>query len=178
MPMRRITIVTSLMLSICTIAAQEGTHPFSAYPAGAKFIHKNLVTLNGDGIESSTLDSSVVWYNFWHTHCKPCILEMEELNRIAFSYKDNPKVMFIAIACDDSISVAEFLKTHRFEFQIVALPKTDFLSTFRVSHFPTNLLVDASQTVLVEKIGGTLCAEGVREELREFLERLEQEVKR
>lgn len=177
MPMRRITIVTSLMLTICTITAQEGTHPFSAYPAGTKFIHKNLVTLNGDGIESSTLDSSVVWYNFWHTRCKPCIMEMEELNRIALEYKDNPKVKFMAIACDDSASVAEFLKTHRFGFQIVALPKTDFLNTFRVSLFPTNLLVDANQTVLVEKIGGTLNPEGVREELRELLEQLERLVK-
>ena len=69
------------------------------------------------------------------------------------------------------------MKTHRFEFQIVALPKTDFLNTFRVSHFPTNLLVDANQTVLVEKIGGTLSAKGVREELREFMKRLEQLVK-
>ena len=64
------------------------------------------------------------------------------------------------------------MKKHRFEFQIVALPKTDFLNTFRVSHFPTNLLVDASQTVVCEKIGGTLSAEDVRDELREFLERL------
>ena len=73
------------------------------------------------------------------------------------------------------------MKTHRFEFQIVALPKTDFLNTFRVSHFPTNLLVDASQTVVCEKIGGTLSAEDVRDELREFLEQLERlalEVKR
>ena len=64
------------------------------------------------------------------------------------------------------------MKKHRFEFQIVALPKTDFLNTFRVSLFPTNLLVDASQTVVCEKIGGTLSAEDVRDELREFLERL------
>ena len=64
------------------------------------------------------------------------------------------------------------MKKHRFEFQIVALPKTDFLNTFRVSHFPTNLLVDTSQTVVCEKIGGTLSAEDVRDELREFLERL------
>ena len=69
------------------------------------------------------------------------------------------------------------MKKHRFEFQIVALPKTDFLNTFRVSLFPTNLLVDANQTVLVEKIGGTLNPEGVREELRELLEQLERLVK-
>lgn len=173
MPMRRITIVTSLMLTICTIAAQEVTHPFSAYPVGTKFIHKNLVTLNGDTVKSAALDSSVVWYNFWHTRCKPCIIEMEELDRIASAYKDNPAVKFIAIACDDSASVAEFLKTYRFGFQVVALPKTDFLSTFRGSHFPTNLLVDANQTVLVEKIGGTLNPEGVREELRVLLEQIE-----
>lgn len=161
--------------------SQNGKHPFSAYPPGTKFVHTNLVTLNGDTVKSAALDSSVVWYNFWHTRCKPCIIEMEELDRIASAYKDNPTVKFIAIACDDSASVAEFLKTHRFGFQIVALPKTDFLSTFRVSLFPANLLVDASQTVLVEKIGGTLNPEGVREELRELLEQLERlvpEVKR
>ncbi len=172
--MRKIFFATCLLLIVCTITAQEGTNPFSVYPAGIKFIHKNLVALNGDTITSATLDSSVVWYNFWHTRCKPCIMEMEELNRIALEYKDNPKVMFLAIACDDSATVAEFLKSHRFEFLTVTFCKTEFLSNFPVSHFPTNILVDSNQRVVIEIIGGVLKPEQVYEHIQPLKKRLEQ----
>lgn len=174
MPLRKIIIVTSLLLTICTVTAQEGLNPFSAYPAGSKFIHKNLVALNGDTIMSATLDSSFVWYNFWHTRCKPCITEMGELNRIALEYKDNPKIMFIAIACDDSTNVAEFLKSHRFEFQTIAFCKTEFLSDFPVSHFPTNILVDSNQRVVIEIIGGVFNPEQVYDHIQPLTKRLEQ----
>ena len=174
MPLRRVIIVTSLLLTICTVTAQEGLNPFSAYPAGTNFIHKNLVALNGDTIVSATLDSSIVWYNFWHTRCKPCVMEMEELNRIALEYKDSPNVMFVAIACDDSSTVVEFMKLHRFEFQIVAFQKTAFLSCFSVSRFPTNILVDSNQQVVLEIIGGTIKPEQVQEHIQPLTKRLEQ----
>ncbi len=172
--MRKIFFATCLLLIVCTITAQGGTNPFSAYPAGSKFIQKNLVALNGDTIMSATLDSSIVWYNFWHTRCKPCIMEMEELNRIALENKDNPKVMFLAIACDDSANVAEFLKSHRFEFQTVAFCKTEFLSDFPVSHFSTNILVDSNQRVVIEIIGGVFKPEQVYEHIQPLTKRLEQ----
>lgn len=174
MPLRRIIIVTSLLLTICTTTAQEGLKPFSVYPAGTNFIHKNLVTLNGDTIVSATLDSSIVWYNFWHTRCKPCVMEMEELNRIVLEYKDIPNVIFIAIACEDSSTVTEFLELHRFEFQIVAFQKTAFLSYFPVSHFPTNILVDSNQQVVLEIIGGTIKPEQVQKHIQPLTKRLEQ----
>ena len=163
------------MLSLCCVtSAQDVVHPFSAYPAGSAFVHKDLVTIGGDTLRSDTLDSSIVWYNFWHTRCKPCIIEMEELNRIALTYKDNPKVRFVAVACDDPASVAEFLKTHPMEFKLVVLERTAFENTFSASHFPTNLLIGADRNVIVEKIGGTLKPDQVQGELRPLVIRLEQ----
>ena len=153
--MKRLFVIISLLSLCCVTSAQDVVHPFSAYPAGSAFVHKDLVTI-----------SSIVWYNFWHTRCKPCILEMEELNRIALTYKDNPKVRFVAVACDDSASVAEFLKTHPMEFQLVALERTVFENTFSVSFFPVNILIDADRKVVEKKIGGTLKPDQVQDELR------------
>ena len=172
--MKRISVILLLSSMCCMAFAQNATHPFSTYTVGTIFVHKDMVSFGGDTIRSATLDTSIVWYNFWHTRCKPCVLEMEELNRIALTYKDNPKVRFVAVACDDSASVAEFLKTHPMEFQVVAFEKTAFLSTFSSSHFPTNLLINADRKVIVEKIGGTLKPDQVQDELRPLVIRLEQ----
>lgn len=172
--MKRLFVIISLLSLCCVTSAQDVVHPFSAYPAGSAFVHKDLVTIGSDTLRSVTLDSSIVWYNFWHTRCKPCILEMEELNRIALTYKDNPKVRFVAVACDDSASVAEFLKTHPMEFQLVALERTVFENTFSVSFFPVNILIDADRKVVEKKIGGTLKPDQVQEELRPLVIRLGQ----
>ena len=172
--MKRLFVIISLLSLCCVTSAQDVVHPFSAYPAGSAFVHKDLVTIGGDTLRSDILDSSIVWYNFWHTRCKPCILEMEELNRIALTYKDNPKVRFVAVACDDSASVAEFLKTHPMEFQLVILERTAFENTFSSSHFPTNLLIDVDQKVVIEKIGGALKPDQVQGELRPLVVQLEQ----
>ncbi len=172
--MKRIPVILVLSSMCCMAFAQNATHPFSTYTVGTAFVHKDLVTIGGDTLRSDTLDGSIVWYNFWHTRCKPCILDMEELNRIALTYKDNPKVRFVAVACDDSASVAEFLKTHPMEFQLVVLERTAFVNTFSSSHFPTNLLIGADRNVIVEKIGGTLKPDQVQGELRPLVIRLEQ----
>ena len=156
--MKRIPVILVLSSMCCMAFAQNATHPFSTYTVGTAFVHKDLVTIGGDTLRSDTLDGSIVWYNFWHTRCKPCILEMEELNRIALTYKDNP----------------EFLKTHPMEFQLVVLERTAFVNTFSSSHFPTNLLIGADRNVIVEKIGGTLKPDQVQGELRPLVIRLEQ----
>lgn len=172
--MKRLFVIISLLSLYCVTSAQDVVHPFSAYPAGSTFVHKDLVTIGGDTLRSDTLDGSIVWYNFWHTRCKPCILEMEELNQIALTYKGNPKVRFVAVACDDSASVAEFLKTHPVEFQLVVLERTAFENTFWSSHFPTNLLIGVDQKVVIEKIGGALKPDQVQGELWPLVVQLEQ----
>ena len=157
--MKRLFVIISLLSLCCVTSAQDVVHPFSAYPAGSAFVHKDLVTISSDTLS---------------TRCKPCILEMEELNRIALTYKDNPKVRFVAVACDDSASVAEFLKTHPMEFQLVALERTVFENTFSVSFFPVNILIDADRKVVEKKIGGTLKPDQVQDELRPLVIRLGQ----
>ena len=87
----------------------QSYHPSSVNPEGSLFQHKDLVTLNNEIILADDLNKKTVWYNFWHTSCKPCIVEIPELNSWVKMYKDNPNVEFIAVAMGDSASIRDFL---------------------------------------------------------------------
>ena len=53
--------------------------------------------------------------NFWFIHCKPCVQEIPDLNKLAKAFKDQP-VAFVALTFDTNDDVAAFLKTTPFNF--------------------------------------------------------------
>lgn len=59
-----------LILFFCSITSQAIT----------------LQTLDGDNIESSSLQGKWIFINYWASWCGPCLDEISELNRF---YKDN-----------------------------------------------------------------------------------------
>jgi thiol-disulfide isomerase/thioredoxin len=64
---------------------------------------------------------NLVVLNYWATWCAPCIAEMPALNEVKRLYADSD-IAFISYSIDkDSVKLAQFLSSGRFEFTDITL---------------------------------------------------------
>jgi len=97
-------------------------------------------TLDDKNVSLDDLKGKVVVMNFWFIACKPCVMEMPELNKTVAKYKGNPDVVFVSVAMDGKKEISAFIKTHQFDYQIVPAARK-MLSSYDVNVFPTHLII-------------------------------------
>ena len=107
---------------------------------GTKATDFNLKDLKGKTHLLSELKGKVVVLNFWFVECKPCIMEMPELNQLVEEFKDK-NIVFLAIALNDKKQLKKFLKTTDFNYKVVANGQTS-ADSYGVKGFPTNVIID------------------------------------
>lgn len=88
------------------------------------------------------MKGKVVILNFWFIGCPPCREEIPKLNQTVEKYKNNPDVVFIAIALDDASSLKEFLKTNPFKYHIIDNGRYIAQGIYGINGFPTHVVVD------------------------------------
>jgi peroxiredoxin len=99
-----------------------------------------LTDLKGKKYNLSDFKGKVVLLNFWFVECKPCVMEMPELNDLVKEFKDKD-VVFLGIALNDEKALKNFLKKNDFEFKL--FPNGSFvIETYGVKSFPTNIIID------------------------------------
>jgi thiol-disulfide isomerase/thioredoxin len=86
------------------------------------------------------LKGTVVVLNFWFIGCKPCQVEIPELNELVEKYKgQNEK--FIAFALDDGAALKRFLTRKKFNYDIVAAAR-NVAATYKLEGYPPHFLID------------------------------------
>ena len=106
--------------------------------------------LNGDEVQLSKLKGKVVALNFWFTECKPCIVEMQDLN--ALQKKHSGSVVFLGITFDNPEKVNALLKTTTFNYQII--PNAEIIcNDWNIEGYPTNIVIDKKGIVRYVKVG-------------------------
>ncbi len=117
-------------------------------------------------INLSEFEGSVVVINFWFTGCKPCVMEIPELNEVVNNYKDK-NVKFVAITFDANEVVTKFLKEHPFNYQIIPAAH-DLIQSYGVAVFPTHVIIGKDGKIERSIIGGM----NIREELSKTIDEL------
>jgi peroxiredoxin len=107
---------------------------------GTKATDFNLKDLKGKTHLLSELKGKVVVLNFWFVECKPCIMEMPELNQLVEEFKEK-NIVFLAIALNDKKQLKKFLKTTDFNYKVVANGQSS-ADSYGVKGFPTNVIID------------------------------------
>lgn len=113
----------------------------------------DLRDLEGKKFNSEKLIGKVIVINFWFTACKPCIMEMPELNELRSKYKNNSDVVFLSITYNSSKEIKQFLKKHDFEYPIVCSGQ-ETVTAFEISGFPSNIVIDQNGKYSFFKTGG------------------------
>lgn len=110
-----------------------------------------VTDMDGNRVELADLKGSVVAVNFWFIGCKPCIMEIPELNEIVHEFEGKP-VKFVAIALDSKAALELFAKKKQFDYDIV--PKGRFTAgIYGISSYPTHLLIDKEGKIAYFKSG-------------------------
>ncbi len=98
------------------------------------------VDMDNNPIRLSDLKGSVVAINFWFIGCKPCIMEMPELNEIVHKF-EGKDVKFIAIATDRKASLEKFAQRKQFDYNVIPDGK-DLTKLYEISGYPTHCIID------------------------------------
>jgi thiol-disulfide isomerase/thioredoxin len=106
----------------------------------------SVTDIHGKQYSLEDLKGKIVVLNLWFINCKPCIMEMPKLNRIAEKYKTK-EVVFIGVSVmDTKTEILEFLKKTKFEYALV--PNEPTLSDkFGTIAFPTNIIIDKNSII-------------------------------
>lgn len=115
------------------------------------------------------LNGKIVVLNFWFIACKPCVMEMPDLNHLVEKYA-NKEVLFIAFALDDKDDLENFLLKNNFNYKIIP-NSMETAKNYDVSSYPTHIVLNKSSKIeLVLKGLSSTTIEQIDDEIGSLLE--------
>ena len=118
---------------------------------GTQAIDFDVTDLKGKKYKLSELKGKIVALNFWFVECKPCIMEMPELNEIVDEFKGK-EVVFLAIAVNDQKQLKKFLKTTDFNYKVISSGQS-VSDAYGIKGFPTNIIIDQNGLIQYASTG-------------------------
>ena len=108
---------------------------------GTKVPDFKITDAKGNTITSENTKGKIVVLNFWFTTCKPCIMEIPELNTVYEKYKNNKDVVFASVTFNTQEEVDTFLIKYPLKYPVFSNSET-VISNFKVNSYPTNIIID------------------------------------
>ena len=109
-----------------------------AFPFSVKDIYGNKYSLE-------KLKGKVIVINFWFVECKPCVMEIPELNDLVEKYKGK-EVVFLGFATNEKTKIVSFLKTKTFKYKIIA-EGSKVAGLYNVNSYPTHIIIYANSVI-------------------------------
>jgi len=101
--------------------------------------------INGKEYTLSDLKGKIIVMNFWFIECKPCLIEIPELNELVEKY-ENENVVFLGFAKNDTSKLVSFLENKKFLYNIIP-NSTKVIDDYNVFSYPTHIIIDQDAKV-------------------------------
>ena len=111
----------------------------------------SLNDLSGAKYNSDQLVGKIIVLNFWFIECKPCVMEMPDLNNLVEMYKGKD-VVFLGIATNNETRLKEFLVKNDFKYKIVANGMKT-ATDYGVTAYPTHIIIDQESKIAYSSVG-------------------------
>ncbi|GGE64877.1 peroxiredoxin [Pedobacter psychrotolerans] len=126
--------------------------PSVSFKEGDDFKGFKATDINGNKIDLREATGKVIVLNFWFINCPPCRQEIPQLNELVAEYKNNPNVVFLAIATDEKYDLQKFLKTTPYDYNVVHNGRY-LASKYSVTLYPTHAIIDKNGKVKFSTVG-------------------------
>lgn len=134
-----LTLFTTLTLVSHCLVAQESAPSFT------------VSDLEGNRYALEELNDKVVVLNFWFIQCRPCVMEMPELNELVAKYADED-VVFLAFATNEPAALEAFLQKKDFDYHIIPSSQ-DVAEAYAVEGYPTHVVINPAGEVAYRTMG-------------------------
>lgn len=104
-------------------------------------------------IDLLSLRGKVIVMNFWFINCKPCLLEIPDLNRLVETFKGK-EVVFLGIALDSRKELVTFLSQQEFHYTIIPEGE-EVVRSYGISSYPTHIVIDQQGKIIHHSTGLT-----------------------
>jgi alkyl hydroperoxide reductase subunit AhpC len=125
--------------------------PKSSAMIGKSAIPFNVTDIAGNNYSLESLKGKVVVLNFWFVECKPCVMEIPELNKLVEKYKGKD-IVFLGIATNDKAKLQKFLEKQPFNYMIIP-DGSKTAGDYQVNAFPTHIIIDKNSTIAFATTG-------------------------
>jgi peroxiredoxin len=105
----------------------------------------SVTDILGNTYSLEKLKGKVIVINFWFVECKPCVIEIPELNNLVDKYKGE-EVVFLGFATNDKSKIEGFLKTKTYKYNIIA-DGSNVARMYKVNAYPTHLIIDKNSKI-------------------------------
>ena len=113
------------------------------------------------------LKGKFVLLDFWATWCAPCRHDLPSVEKLHQEFHRKGLVVLGVNGGEDSETVNEFLLSSKLSYPILLTPDSGVMQSYRVSAFPTVVLIDADGKIVFYHVGA-----GGDKALRESLAKL------
>ncbi|NIF07382.1 TlpA family protein disulfide reductase [Chryseobacterium sp. Tr-659] len=110
-----------------------------------------VVDMQGKSYNLKELKGKIVVINFWFTQCKPCLIEIPELNNLVDKYSEK-EVVFLGITFDNKKVLQNFLPKKTFKYNIIPNAK-NIISLYDVNSYPTHIIIDKNSNIVFSTSG-------------------------
>ncbi|OAZ59853.1 TlpA family protein disulfide reductase [Bacillus siamensis] len=140
------------------------TSPKEGTEEGMKAPDFTLDTLSGKSSSLSDYKGKKVLLNFWATWCKPCRMEMPDMQELQKEYPDIAVVAVNFTSSEKNIqAVKSFADTYQLTFPIL-IDKSGINGDFNVLSYPTSYILDEKGTIQHIRVG-TMTKKEMKEKL-------------
>lgn len=109
---------------------------------GKKMQPFSFKDLNGKIYTSENTLGKTVVLKCWFIHCKKCVEEMPELNKMVKQFENRNDILFVSLAFDSEPDLKTFLSKRDFDYAVVANQEDYLRNTLGISIFPTHFIIN------------------------------------
>jgi len=112
---------------------------------GSQMADFNLKDESGQTFSMNDFSDKLTVYNFWFTGCRPCLVEIPQLNELVDKYGD--QVNFVAPTFESAEMVNRFLSKKQFKYQTL-VDGGDMVKQMSITSYPTHLIVNSKGKIV------------------------------